>query len=516
VHALAVLLFQMGVVGLIYWPTRKLAFVSDAWVYLERFRHGLWAAVGEPVGYHWQPIACAWIAAIRGVFGERPAAFQAMNLVQLSLIGHLTFQLGRRLLQDWWAAFFASLLVLGSAAFYEASYWVLAGNMHLLAALLYVLSVILAYDVARGRLPSAGRWLLGLTVLAAVFSHPAMVTSLAVCALVLLVVPRDHPGDEPGGALGHRPRALLPLAAVAVLFALSRLRFNPLADLAPKPGVDLERIFWLVERGLIGVFSLRGSLDFVSRLLRLGTWTALSDPGIWLCLGAWLAAAAAAAGLCLNRGPVGVRLLVVFLTIHLAVLTLAGGLTPRQCVIPSVFAALLTVWALRAGSGRLARRFTTSAQTTLCLALPAVIVAVLIGAARADHRIAARVHMRAADASRALVARIASAAAGRGRVDLTLINMPSVEYERGLSAFAFANGLGEMAHLTSTTVGKVELWRIPVRGTPAYLIEQVPLLGRAALRAQLSEPYRVVLLYEEEPIVVRALTLADMDQLTAR
>jgi hypothetical protein len=181
-----------------------------------------------------------------------------------------------------------------------------------------------------------------------------------------------------------------------------------------------------------------------------------------------------------------------------------------------VFAALLTVWALRVGAGRLARRFPTAAQTKLCVALPAVIVALLIGAARADHRIAASVHMRAADASRALVARIASAASGRGRVDLTLINMPSVEYERGFIAFAFANGLEEMAHLTSTTVGKVELWRIPVRGAPANLIEQVPLLSRAALRAQLSEPSRVVLLYEEEPIAVRVLTLADMDQLTAR
>src|SRR6185503_13154266 len=125
-------------------------------------------------------------------------------------------------------------------------------------------------------------------------------------------------------------RALLPLAAVAFLFALSRLRFNPAADLGPKPGVDLERIFWLVERGLIGVFSLRGSYDFCLRLLRLGTSTMLSDPRIWLCLGAWLATAAGAAGLCLRRGPVGVRLLVVFLAIHLAALTIAVGVTPRQ------------------------------------------------------------------------------------------------------------------------------------------------------------------------------------------
>jgi hypothetical protein len=393
---------------------------------------------------------------------------------------------------------------------------VLAGNMHLLAALLYVLSVILAYDVARGRFPFAGRWLVGLTVLAAVFSHPAMVMSLAVCALILLVIPRDHAGREPDGDLGHRLRALLPLAAVVVLFALSRLRSNSLAYLAPKPGVDLERIFWLVTRGLIGIFSLRGSLDFLSGVLTLGTSTALSDPRIWVFLGAWLAAAAAAAALCLSRGPVGVRLLVVFLTIHLTGLTLAGGLSPRQCVIPSVFAALLTVWALRVGAGRLARRSTTAAQATLCLALPALIVGLLIGMARADHRIAARVHLRAAAASRALVARIASAASGRGRVDLSLINMPGVEYERGLHAFAFANGLDEMAHLTSATVGKVELWRIPVRGAPAYVIEQVPLLGRAALRAKLSDPYRVALLYEEEPIAVRVLTLADMDQLTAR
>src|SRR5437867_1756081 len=112
------LLVQSLLVVAIYWPTRRLAFASDAWAYLERLRHGLRESVATPIGYHWQPVAVAWIAAIRGAFGERAGVFQAMNLIQLTAIGHLTFQLGKRLFADSTAALLGSLLVLGSAAFY--------------------------------------------------------------------------------------------------------------------------------------------------------------------------------------------------------------------------------------------------------------------------------------------------------------------------------------------------------------------------------------------------------------
>src|SRR4051812_42014524 len=95
--AMAALLAQSLLALAIYWPTRRLAFVADAWVYLEGLRRrGFWGMVSEPIGYHWQPVAVAWIALIRAFAGDRAVVFQAVNVAQLICVAHLGFHLGRR------------------------------------------------------------------------------------------------------------------------------------------------------------------------------------------------------------------------------------------------------------------------------------------------------------------------------------------------------------------------------------------------------------------------------------
>jgi hypothetical protein len=94
--------------------------------------------------------------------------------------------------------------------------------------------------------------------------------------------------------------------------------------------------------------------------------------------------------------------------------------------------------------------------------------------------------------------------------------MPASLSERGMGAFAFQNGLGEMAHLTNSAVTKVDLWRISIRGAPQNIVAEIPWLERDDVRVQLADPNRVVLLYEDSPVGVRRLTLTDMDWLTAR
>jgi hypothetical protein len=506
------------VVAVIYWPTYRLWLVSDAWVVLERLRQGFWPAVATPIGYHWQPVACAWVALLRGIFGERPAAFQAVNLAQLTLLGHLAYRLGRRVLPDSRAACLGSLLVLGSASFYEATYWPLAGNMHLLGANLYVLAVILAHDIARGRLGRTGPWLLGLTVLASVFSHPATITAVPVCALTLLLVGRDRPDSEPHGPRRvWKPWALLPLLAVAALFGVARMAFDVHFEMAPKPGVDAERLFWLVRRGLIGLFSLQGSPIFVDSLMTLGTRPAPGTPSMSLVVGIWLVAASGAAALLFWRARTsGLRLLIGFLGIQLAALTLAGGLTPRQCVIPAVPAALLTAGALRAAADRLARSAPTAARAAVSRAAPAGVVLLLVVAAQPDHQTAARLNIRAGDAARALVERIGAVApAGHEPVDLMLVNMPSIMLDRGIGAFAFANGVEELAYAASPAVSTVELRQMPGWGPPDYVFPFIRSLTPGALRSQLADRYRVLLVFEREPFGVRTVTLKDLERFSA-
>jgi hypothetical protein len=342
--------------------------------------------------------------------------------------------------------------------------------------------------------------------MAATFSHPAMVTSIVVCALMLVL-------------FGRRPRmltGLLPLALVAIAFVVARIVFRSYLEAAPRPGFEPMRIVWLVRSGLLPVFSLRGSLDFLERLLALGGRTDRAAQ-VWIGAGAWLAAFTVAAVLCLWRARTnGVRFLVVFLAIHLAALSVASGLSPRQTAVASVPAALLTACALRAAAERLAAK-TGAWAATLARALPAVVVALLIAGAQPDHRTALKLHLRVADAWGALAARLRAVPPERGPFRLTVINMPAYLSEKGISAFAFQNGLGEMAHLTNRAVTTVnDLWRIPIRGAPEHIVAEVPWLTQEGLREQLMEPDRVVLFYEDDPVDVQELMPADVDRLAAR
>jgi hypothetical protein len=515
--AVAAFLAESLLVAAIYWPTRRLAFASDAWVYLGALHQGLWTAIGVPIGYHWQPVACLWIAAIRALFGEHPAAFQSVNLVQLVLLGHLTFQLGQRLLADTLAAFLASLLVLGSAAFYEATYWPLAGNMHLLGALLYVLALILAYDWARGGFPRGGGWRLGLTLVAAFLSHPAMVTSIVACALMLLAVGRPTDQRMPEASLARRLKPLLPVAVAAAVFVMFRLRPNPLGFRAPRPGLEPWRLFALVDRGVLAVWTGRASLDLPERILSLGTPVRTPQPEIWFYVGLWITALVLGTAIVLWRvRSRGVRLLVAFMGIHLAALTVAGGISARQNPVPSVFAALITAWALCAGARGVVTAARIPAGMLLSRAVPAVCVALLIAAARADHRTAAGVHLRVAEAIRALIVQLKSMPRPARETDLTVVNLPGAMSQNGITAFALANGNGELTRIVTGGVHYLEWARIPIPSAPPIGIGGVPLMSRTTLREQLSDPRRVVLLFEDDPLRVRRLSPPDMDTLSSR
>ena len=81
----------MALAVVIYRHTLQLAFVSDAWVILGHLRTGVWATLTTPIGYHYQPISYAWIALIRALFGENSAAFQAVCIGQMGVLGYLTY-----------------------------------------------------------------------------------------------------------------------------------------------------------------------------------------------------------------------------------------------------------------------------------------------------------------------------------------------------------------------------------------------------------------------------------------
>jgi hypothetical protein len=54
---------------------------------------------------------------------------------------------------------------------------------------------------------------------------------------------------------------------------------------------------------------------------------------------------------------------------------------------------------------------------------------------------------------------------------------------------------------------------MPTLGAPEYVLQAIPVLTPAALRAQVADPHRVVLLFEKEPFAARMLTREDIDRL---
>jgi hypothetical protein len=501
------LIAQSALALQLYLPTRRLSFVSDAWVYIERLRHGFWSTIGLPIGYHWQPVAYSWVAILRAALGERPALFQLVNILQLVLLAQLVYLLGRALLgaRD---ALLASLLVVGSASFYDVVYWPLAGNMHLLAAMLWLASLGIAYVVASRRLEAWGPWLLLLTSLLATFCHPAMVTTVPVALITLWLVGRSR-GESAPWIL----KTSAPLLVVVLAVAISRHVFRDTLALAPQPAVDAMRLYVLVSRGIIAPFTLLGSHESVHRILSLGTEAQLDSTLVRVLVPAWLfvSLAVGAVGF-LRARRVEARVLIAALGIHLAALTFAGGMASRQSIVPSALAALLSLGMVRAGANSVAARWPhASVASALRGARPLTVLLLLVGAA-GDHRSALDVHLRAAAASRTIVGAVRWVATGRNVYEMTFMNVPGGYYANGMGALAFANGgIVELAHAIAPQLSAVDLRLFDAPSAPEHPIPGLEYLPPDILRERVLDPQRPVILYEENPPRARLLVREDLE-----
>jgi hypothetical protein len=510
---LVVVAAQTALALSIYRHTLQLSFLSDPWVYLWRLRGGLWSMLKEPIGYHYQPVAYAWLAAIRWLFGESAEAFQAVNIAQLVVFGYLTYELGKRLLPHPGLGFLASLLVVGNAAFYEAAYWPFSGNAHLLASQLYVLAIILAHDAGSGALPKSGPWLVGAAAMSATFCHPAMITVLPVCAFTFAAA-RGLRVPDSRAAWATTFKMGAAFAVVVVLFAISRLAFASFVDLGPQAGLDPLRAYWFVTRGLVAVFSLRGSHDVVHRLTTLGASAGFEHGSVWPYVWGWMAVAAIAGVVCVVRGTSGVRVLVVMLGVHLTIVSIAAGFPSRQSQVPAVPAALLTVWALSTVARRLSRIQTGPSAAIVFGQIPAVGVLLLVASARPDHQTAADVYLRASQAVRSLSAQLRTVP-WTTTFKLTLVNLPAYMSERNIGAPTFSNGTVELVRFNAPSISTVDLcWLSDQRDAGAFA-NNSRRIEVDELRERLKEPTNVVMFYQE-PIGVQFLTLDRIDSVVFR
>jgi hypothetical protein len=497
--AAAVLAAQVALVAVLYPSPARSGFVADPWVYLEELRGGLGRMLLHPIGYHWQPVAYAFIALLRAVWGENAGAFQWVNLAQLVSVGFLTYALGRRSTGDAGVGFVASLLYLGSAAFYEASYWPLGGNMHLLAAQLYLVTLVVAWDVGAGRWPRAGPWLLGACALAAVLAHPAMATVVPVAGLALWLVSRER------GTLSRRSRwmALGSLALVGAAALGQRAFAKALATAAvPQPGFDRER-FGEIALAIADMAVLRGSTDVGRALAGRNAALWIAVPLIALALG------------CVAARRPGFRVLAAFYALHVFGVGLAAGMPSRQMVLAQVPVALLVAWGLAAIASLLARLVGGPEAAAVFRQLPLLAALLLVVGAVPDHRLAARLTHQAADTARALFREVAAGAPPDGPPrTVVLVNAPLRLWERGIGTPVLRDGAGQIPRFASRAVVSIELRHVPLPDRLPHLTDGIR-MSQAELRARVVDPAAVVLVFEPPPRLVRRLLRGNVEQAIA-
>jgi hypothetical protein len=501
-----VYLGQLVFVGVLYAPVLGFHFMADAWNRLEQAQHGFFNALLMPVGAHYRPVANVFCSLQWGLFGANPTAWAVAHLALLAALGTALQRLGTRLLGSAPLAFLASLVFLSNASFHEVSMWPVTGGVLLLAGLLVVLALLATASlVEQGpSLTHASRsaWRLAAWVSAAYFTDHGTLPVLFLIALWLVwarLRAHDLGPLALGRLLGQRAevaflsRALLPLGVVLVAASIAHLYLDGPAPAGP------NRAYWLV-RGLLSVFSLHGSHDWLHALLTFGANSALDSAITARCIAGWLLVGLVGALLALRKGSLGVGLLALWLVLQAAYVGASQVFVPRQALLLALPAALLTLHAVAALGRRLAAPgpFGLAAFATL----------LLVAGAQRDIAQGLRAYAAASLANRVLVdvlrAEFPLRAPGN---NVTLVNLPAALIESGIGAHAFGHGVDSLVRL-SLPGHTVELQKRSVKTvTPAghFAGGSTP-MGLAELRAQLADPGHLVVLHDQASRLPRVLT----------
>jgi hypothetical protein len=450
----ALLLFALFTT-ILYWRAFSSGVIGDGWVMLEIGRRGIATAPFVLLSYHFIPVANLFIALLWKLFQLHEAAYQALNLLELALVGWLVARLGRRLFAEARVGLLAGLLFLANSSFYDVPLWPVIGNFHSLAAMFYLAALF----ALRTEKAARRNGLFALFTLLGFFTYEPTLSVLAAGALLVFFSPFGEASREAGpidwrGGLG-RVRALLPaLLGVPAVVLASKVwasRRGSVPFFVPHGAHAVATRAFLLVRASIALFTLRGADPALQTVFAFGRYVPHDSRGFLALVAAWLLAFGALAAWLIAKGSPAVRFLAAWLTVHLLMVAAGIEMVSRHFYLAALPASLLAARALWRGAegviAVLARRYPLSALGLsaeqagfFVLLLP---LTLLLAGSSTDLDAAAAVHREATAATRA----VGDLVARRLREDpsprVVLVNMPAILVRDGMAAFTFGNGLQE-------------------------------------------------------------------------
>jgi hypothetical protein len=426
--------------------------LSDGWVLLEIGSRGLRKAPFALLSYHTIPVTNLFMAVLWKLFGLHERLYQAANLAELTLVGWLLYQVGLRLFGAARVALLASLLFLANSSFYEVPFWPTVGNFQSLAAMLYLAGILAVIRAYRSPRPLPWLALFSLCSLAAFFTYEPAVSLLGVGLLYAALVPFDGtptPRDWARRALGALGPAL-PAVAVVLGSKLYTSSLGYQAAFLPRDWAGLRFRVYLLARGCVAIFSLRGADHRIYRVLSFGLMPP-GDSALHTVLVAVWVLGLSAAGLILvwRTRSAAVRFVTLWFAAHMLTVSAATDIVSRHFYLGALPAALLMSWLIWSAADRLSRSVrVVEGQPGL---IAGIALALLVAGSLSDLETAAVVHREASAASRR-VAELVQQRLERepGAVPrVALVNMPAILAKDGIGAFAFVNGLYPLLYLST-------------------------------------------------------------------
>lgn len=438
----------------LYWQALGVGVLSDGWVLLEIGSRGLLRAPFVLLGYHTIPVTHAFDAVMWKLFHLHERLYELANLIGLGLTGWLIHLLGTVLFGRRRVGLLAALLFLANSSFYEVPFWSVVGNLQSLAAVFYLGGIFAVHRAVRSARPAPWAALFAVCATLAFFTYEPAVSLLPVGLLQAVLMPAE---DEKTAGLRRRLRPLaLPALAVALVVGVSKVITSVSglhAMFLPRTGSDLMFRAYLLVRGCVAIFTLRGSDSKIYSRLSFGLIPPSGTTLYTFLVASWLVllAVGAVLGIARSRTP-AVRLLVAWFAVHMLTISAATAIVSRHFYLAAIPAALLSSWVLwkgaEAATAALERRLALPASEGVTAGIAFFALALLVSGAVTDLDTAAKVHREATVASRRTV-ELARLGVARGVRHLVLVNFPGTLVRDGINAFAFINGLGEALSLSS-------------------------------------------------------------------